>query len=65
MKKGLLYQKHQETKTGRSSNQFVVPKVLRQQLMPVNHESAFSGHLGAKKTEGRILLLAKTMPARH
>ena len=37
MKKGLLYQKHQETKTGRCSNQLVVPKGLRvrQQLMSV------------------------------
>ena len=53
MKNGLLY--HQETKTRRSSNQLVVPKGLRQQVMSVNHESAFSGHLGAKKTEVRIL----------
>ena len=56
MKNGLLYRKHQETKTGRSSNQLVVPKGLRQQVMSVNHESAFSGHLGVKKTEVRILL---------
>ena len=28
MKNGLLYQKHQETKTGRRLNQFVVPKGL-------------------------------------
>ena len=56
MKKGLLYQKHQETKTGRSSNHLVVPKGLRQQVMFVNHESAFSSHLGVKKTEVRILL---------
>ena len=35
----------------RSSNQLVVPKGLRQQVMSVNHESAFSGHLGAKNTE--------------
>ena len=55
MKNGLLYRKHQETKTGRSSNQLVVPKELRQQVMSVNHESAFSGHLGVKKTEVRIL----------
>ena len=55
MKNGLLYRKHQETKTGRSSNQLVVPKGLRQQFMSVNHESAFCGHLGAKKTEVRIL----------
>ena len=41
MKNGLLYRKHQETKTGRSSNQLVVPKVLRQQVMSMNHESAF------------------------
>ena len=54
-KNGLLYQKHQETKTGRSFNQLVVPKELRRQVMSVNHESAFSGHLGAKKTEVRIL----------
>ena len=54
-KNGLLYRKHQETKTGRSFNQLVVPKELRRQVMFVNHESAFSGHLGAKKTEVRIL----------
>ena len=48
-----LIGKHQETKTGRSSNQLVVPKGLRQQVMSVNHE--FSGHLGVKKTEVRIL----------
>ena len=56
MKNGLLYRKHQETKTGRSSNQLVVPKGLRQQVMPVNHKSAFSGHLGAKKSEVRTLM---------
>ena len=55
MKNGLLYRKHQEMKTGRRSNQLVVPKGLRQQVMSVNHESAFSGHQGAKKTEVRIL----------
>ena len=54
-KNGLLYRKHQETKTRRSFNQLVVPKELRRQVMSVNHESAFSGHLGAKKTEVRIL----------
>ena len=54
-KNGLLYRKHQETKTGRSFNQLVVPKELRKQVMSVNHESAFSGHLGANKTEVRIL----------
>ena len=54
-KNGLLYRKHQKTKTGRSFNQLVVPKELRRQVMSVNHESAFSGHLGAKKTEVRIL----------
>ena len=55
MKNGLLYWKHQETKTGRSSNQLVIPKGLRQQVMSVNHESAYSGHLEVKKTEVRIL----------
>ena len=54
-KNGLLYRKHQETKTGRGFNQLVIPKELRRQVMSVNHESAFSGHLGAKKTEVRIL----------
>ena len=55
-KNGLLYRKHQETKTVRNiSYQLVVPKELRRQVMSVNHESAFSGHLGAKKTEVRIL----------
>ena len=55
MKNGLLYRKHQETKTGRHSNELVVPKGLRQQVMSLNHESAFSGNLEAKKTEVRIL----------
>ena len=55
VKNGLLYRKHQETKTGRSSNQLVVPKGLQQQVMSVNLESALSGHLGAKNTEFRIL----------
>ena len=55
MKNGLLYRKHQETKTGRSSNQLVVIKGFQQQVMSVNHKSAFSGHLGAKETEERIL----------
>ena len=54
-KNGLLYRKHQEMKTGRRSNQLVVPKRLGQQVMSVNHKLAFSGHLGAKKTEVRIL----------
>ena len=49
------YWKHQETKMGQSFNQLVIPKELRRQVMSVNHESAFSGHLGAKKTEVRIL----------
>ena len=40
---------------GRSYNQLVVPKELGRQVMSVNIESAFSGHLGAKKTEVRIL----------
>ena len=40
----------------KTSNQLVVPKGLRQQVMFVNHESAFSGHLGAKKTEVGIHL---------
>ena len=55
MKNGLLYRKHKETKTGRSSNQLVVLKGLRQQVGSVNHESVFSGHLGMKQTEVRIL----------
>ena len=50
-KNALFYRKHQETKTGQSFKQLVVPKELRRQMMSVNHESAFSGHLGAKKTE--------------
>ena len=36
-KNGLLYRKHQETKTGRSFNQLVAPKELRKQVMSVNH----------------------------
>ena len=55
MKNISLYRKHQETKMGRSSYHLVIPKGLQQQVMFVNHESAFSDHLGAKKTEVRIL----------
>ena len=55
MKNGLLYWNHQETKTRRSASHLVVPKGLRQQVMSVNHESAFIGHLGAKKTEVKTL----------
>ena len=54
MKKGLLYQKHQETKMGRLT-ELVVSKGLQQQVISLNHESGFSGYLGAKKTEVRIL----------
>ena len=53
-KNGMLYQNLQESKTGRSFNQLIVPKELTRQVISVNHES-FSGHLGAKKTEVRIL----------
>ena len=65
---GLLYRKHQETKTGRSFNQLVVPKGVRRQVMSVNHESAFSGHLGCKGDRSQNthkFLLARTMPGRH
>ena len=51
-KNGLLYQKHQ-TKTGRSFNQLVVPKELRRQVMSVNHESAFSGHVMCAREPSR------------
>ena len=54
MKNGPLYRKHQEMKTGRSAKQLLAPKGLQQLVMSVNHASAFSGHLGAKKTEVRI-----------
>ena len=40
---------------GQSLNQLVDPKWLGQHLMSVNPESAFSGHLRAKKMEARIL----------
>ena len=33
MKNGLLYRKHQATKTGRSFNQLVIPKELRREVM--------------------------------
>ena len=66
MKNGVLYWKHQETKTGISSNQLVIPKGLLQQVMSVNPESAFSGHLRTKRTENSPkLLFARTTPGRH
>ena len=54
VKRGLLYREHQETATGRVYRQVVVPKPLRQQVMTVNHDSNFSGHLAVKKTERRV-----------
>ena len=42
-------------RTGRSFNQLVVPKGLPRQVMSMNHELTFSEHIGAKKTEVRIL----------
>ena len=51
----IAHKQHQEMKTGKSSNQLVIPKKLQQQVISLNHESAFSGHLGAKKIEVRIL----------
>ena len=66
LKNAKLYRKHQETNTGRSFNQLVIPKEIRQQVMSVNHKSAFSRHLGAKKTKVRTLpFLARTTPGRH
>ena len=67
-KNGLLYWKHQETKTGRSFNQLVAPKELRNQVMSVNHESAFSGHPGVKEDRSQNtpeVLLARTTPLRY
>ena len=43
------------TRNIRRRRQLVIPKGLGQQAVIVNHESAFRGHLGAKKTEVRIL----------
>ena len=60
MKNGLLYEKHQETKTGRSSNQLVVPMGLQILVKSVNHGSSFSGHLEATKTEFRGQNYART-----
>ena len=64
-KNGLLYRKHQETKTGQNFNQLVVPKELRRQVMSVKHESAFSGHLGQRSQNAPELLFARTMPGHH
>ena len=51
LKNGLLNMKHQETKMLQNFNQLILPKGLQQQVMSVNHDSAFSGHPRAKKTE--------------
>ena len=50
-KNGLLYLKHQEMRLGQSFNQSVISKELRRQIISVNQESAFSEHLGEKKTD--------------
>ena len=56
VKNRLLYWKHQEKEKGQILIQLVEPKELRRQVISVNHESAFSGHLGSKKTKFKILL---------
>ena len=35
-------------------NQILVPKLLREKVTEVAHDSLFGGHLGVKKTEDRI-----------
>ena len=56
MKNGLLYGEKVKRQDGKKPNKLVVPKGLQQQVISVNYESAFRGHLGAKQTEVRILM---------
>ena len=52
MKNGVLY-RHRED-AGCVSQQIVVPKAARSQILKHLHEGAFNGHLGEAKTLGRL-----------
>ena len=55
--KNILYRKFQHRKynNGKEVRQVVVPKGLRKQVMMLAHDSIMGGHLGAKRTEEKVL----------
>nr|XP_004227416.1 uncharacterized protein K02A2.6-like [Ciona intestinalis] len=56
-KDGLLVRKFTTPKInyGKSLNQIVVPRKLRNKIMEVAHESMMGGYMGTKKTKDKIL----------
>lgn len=55
--RGMLYREFQSDKVehGRVFKQLVVPKMYRNQILKLGHDSIFSGHLGAKKMTEKVL----------
>lgn len=55
--KGLLYRKFHSPKVsnGKTFRQLVVPQKFRQTVLKLAHDYIMAGHLGAKRTVGRIL----------
>ena len=56
--KGLLYRYVEDKldKSGKAKKQLVVPKVFRNTVLKLAHESILGGHLGMKKTSDKIRL---------
>ena len=56
--KGILYREHKSPpKDGNvTTQQVVLPKKLRTQVMKIAHESLLGGHQGSKKTSDRVLM---------
>lgn len=53
-KDGILYRKYVD-KRGVMFDQLVVPQAYREDLLRLSHGSSWAGHLGVKKTKGRLL----------
>ena len=53
LKKDLMYR--QFTKGNKLTLQFVIPESFREKVLRFAHETLMSGHLGIKKTMGRVL----------
>ena len=52
-RKNILYRSH-ETRNGKVTSQVVVPKVYREEILRLAHDTPMAGHLGVTKTRARI-----------
>ena len=52
---GLLFRRTYPQNSNTSYLQFLVPKKMRTEILSSYHDSTLAGHLGRKKTQGKIL----------